>query len=283
MNIAIASGKGGTGKTTVAVNLASVVSSSGTTVEYLDCDVEEPNGHLFLRPEISSTTPSVVPVPVIDEALCTACGECVQMCRFNALVRLGEAVMVFPGLCHGCGGCVLVCPRKAIAETTRTIGTIREGVVGSLRFVDGHLEVGEAMSPPVVRDVVSRSDPKRTSIIDAPPGTSCPVVTSISRADFILLVTDPTPFGLNDLGLALDLVSTLNIAHGVVVNRSTGSDRVHRFCEGRNVEILAEIPASRDIAHLYSRGQLLCDADGGYANIFTGLWNAIQRITKVGG
>ena len=279
MKIAVASGKGGTGKTTIATNLAWFLAGRGERVRYIDCDVEEPNGHLFLKPEISGRAAAVIPVPVIDESRCTACGECVRFCQYKAMVRLGTVVMTFPELCHGCGGCTLACPQHAIAEHSREIGNVETGKSGMIDFVHGTLSVGEAMSPPLIRKVVGTASSDEVAVIDAPPGTSCPVITSIRKTDFIVLVTEPTPFGLNDLGLALEMVHELGIPHGVVVNRADeGSGAADTWCSEKNVRVLARIPDDRKIAQRYSRGELIITSVPGIEEIFDELWRSVQRI-----
>jgi MinD superfamily P-loop ATPase len=278
MNIAIASGKGGTGKTTVATNLALVLGERGGTVRFLDCDVEEPNGHLFLKPRIEKRHAASIPVPVIDETRCEACGECVRFCEYKALVRLGKTVMVFPELCHGCGGCMLLCPRHAISEQAKQIGVVETGVSGTMQFVHGLLNIGEAMSPPLVRSVLERATAGAVNIIDAPPGTSCPVIASIRNADFVVLVTEPTPFGLNDLGLALDMVRELALPHGVVINRAeAGNSDAQTFCAKRQAAVLAEIPDDRRIAEAYSRGEMVVEAVPGLRELLLTLWESIRR------
>lgn len=281
MHIAIASGKGGTGKTTVSTNLALLLAELGEAVTYLDCDVEEPNGHLFLKPDLPYQFPSVIPVPHIDESTCIACGACVKFCAYNALVRLGKLLMVFPELCHGCGGCTLICPQHAITEVEREIGIVEQGTSGSIGFVHGRLTIGEAMSPPLIRDVLKRRSESQINIIDAPPGTSCPVIASLRGADFIVLVTEPTPFGLNDLGLALAMVRELAIPHGVVINRAeaTNHDALD-FCRENQVTVLAEIPDDRSVAAAYSRGSMVLDVSPVVRRSFETLWNAIrERVT----
>jgi MinD superfamily P-loop ATPase len=272
IRVAIASGKGGTGKTTVAVNLAVVASLRGTeTVGYVDCDVEEPNGHIFLDPHVTDREVVAVPVPKIDESACTACGECSQICQFNAIALILDRVITFPELCHGCGGCTLVCPAGAITETFRDVGLVESGraayprrLTGTNRgilFVHGALNVSEAMPLPVIRAVKGRMPDAPFVLLDAPPGTSCAMVESVRDADFVLLVTEPTPFGLNDLSIAVETVRGLGLPVGVVVNRlGVGDDRVRAYCREEGIEILAEIPDDRRVAEIYSRGGIVVEA-----------------------
>jgi MinD superfamily P-loop ATPase len=269
MILAIASGKGGTGKTTVAVNLARVFARA---LQLLDCDVEEPNGHLFLPGAARGEEIVSIPVPQVDESLCDGCGECGRFCAYHAIISYGSKPLVFPEMCHGCGGCMLVCPKKAIREIPRRIGIIEKRQAGAVTLIQGRLAVGEAMSPPLIRAVKKRLDPSLPAILDAPPGTSCPVIVTLRGADFILLVTEPTPFGLHDLKLAVDMVRELGIPFGVLVNRAgSGDDRVHVFCRGENIPILAEIPDDRRIAEAYSRGELIVEALPEYHDLFAGL------------
>ena len=260
MRIAVASGKGGTGKTTVSTNLARVLSSTHS-VQYLDCDVEEPNGHLFLHPVFSVSNEVKTPVPQVDEALCTHCGKCSAICRFHAITSLANVTLTFPELCHGCGGCVRICPDGAITEVGRAIGVVECGMAGDIEFVHGRLNVGEAMSSPLIRDVVSRAKSDYIVIMDAPPGTSCPVVATLKSADKVVLVAEPTAFGLHDLTLAVDVVRELSLPCGVFINRADiGDDRVERFCAEQDIPIWGRLPHSRQIAEAYSRGVLAVDA-----------------------
>lgn len=261
MRIAIASGKGGTGKTTVATNLAYVAARSGRSVAYLDCDVEEPNGHIFLQPRIDDTLPIEKPVPIVDQARCSHCGACNRICRFGAIACLPKQTLVYPELCHACGGCELVCPCDAIQEVPRTIGTLRQGTSGHIRFVDGTLNIGEAMSPPAIRAVKAAAPETDLVLLDAPPGTSCPAIEAVRDSDFVILVTEPTPFGLHDLTLAVEMVRALQLPMGVVVNRAgIGDDSVLRYCSGHRVSVLAEIPDDRNVAEAYSRGEMIAAA-----------------------
>jgi MinD superfamily P-loop ATPase len=282
MDIAIASGKGGTGKTTVAVNLALVAARAGWNAFCLDCDVEEPNGHLFLRPEMRSSRPVGIPVPEVDEEKCTGCGTCAEICAYSAIACIKKKVLVFPELCHGCGGCALACPEGAIAEEPREIGVVEKGPAGPVGFVHGKLKVGEAMSPPLIRAVKHEkpaAGDRAVNFLDAPPGTSCPVIVAVSGADFVLLVTEPTPFGLNDLGLALEMVRELGLPHAVVVNRhDDGNESARTFCREHEVEILAEIPDDRRVAEAYSRGETAVDAVPGCERVFLDLWDGVRRM-----
>ena len=269
MILAIASGKGGTGKTTVAVNLARVLERP---VQLLDCDVEEPNSHLFLPGETIGTEAVSIPVPEVDESLCDGCGECGRFCAYHAIVSYGDKPLVFAEMCHGCGGCMLVCPKKAIREIPKRIGQIEIKQAGRITLVTGRLDVGQAMAPPLIRAVKERLQPGMPAILDAPPGTSCPVIAAIRGADFVLLVTEPTPFGLHDLKLAVDMVKELGLPCGVLVNRAgSGDDRVHRYCSEATLPILAEIPDDRRIAEAYSRGQLIVEALPEYRDLFSKL------------
>lgn len=282
MRIAVASGKGGTGKTTIAVSLA--LSEPGT-VQLLDCDVEEPNAGIFLGLRDVRESAITVPVPVIDDSKCVACGSCASFCEFNAIMHIGTTVMVFPELCHSCGGCALVCPAKAIHEEPSAIGTLATGKVlrdglPPLDYYQGSLTIGKAMSPPVIRAVKDRAVKDRATmelaeiftIIDAPPGTSCPMGTAVAGADYAILVTEPTPFGLHDLDLAVKTVQKMGLSFGVIINRSdSGDDRVASYCAKENIRILMQIPEDRRIAHGYSEGKTLVDSVPEYRKKFAAL------------
>ncbi|HBI14115.1 MAG TPA: (4Fe-4S)-binding protein [Desulfobulbaceae bacterium] len=276
MIISVASGKGGTGKTTVATNMALAL---GEKVELLDCDVEEPNAHLFLKPQITRTEKVETPIPLIDLEKCTACRKCSDICRFNAIAVVGKKVLVFPELCHSCGGCMVVCPEKAIVETGRELGTISYGHRNGIRFINGRLRVGEAMSPPLIRKVRAAADPERVTIIDAPPGTSCPVIAAMNGADFILMVTEPTPFGLHDLRLAVGAVRVLGIPCGLVVNRSDiGDQKVFAYAESEGLPILMTIPFDRRIAEIYSRGKAIVEEMPEWKERFVDLYRKIEAL-----
>ena len=272
MILAVASGKGGTGKTTVSVNLAKVF---GARVQLLDCDVEEPNCHLFIGGNPCSREVVSIQVPGVDESLCDGCGECGRFCQYHAVVSFGGAPLFFPELCHGCGGCQKVCPRGAIGEKERRIGIVETVEADKVTLIQGSLDVGVPMAPPLIRAVKSRMKHGVTSILDAPPGTSCPVISTLRCSDFVLLVTEPTPFGLHDLRLAVEMVKELGIPFGVVINRvGIGDERVYTFCGEKGIPVLLEIPDDRRIAETYSRGELVVDALPEYGSLFsTLLWN----------
>ncbi len=289
MKISIASGKGGTGKTTVATNLA----LSLENVQLFDCDVEEPNAHLFLDLKLEKIEDVRIHIPVIDKDTCVFCGECAKFCQYNALAVVPSDVLFFPELCHGCGGCTLVCPKDAITEVPRIIGMVEKGTMGhsrgkrnhnigitenisdsitedisdsiteiineniteNIEFYHGLLNVGEHMATPVIKSLKKRIDGKKDAILDSPPGTSCPVIETIRDTDFCLLVTEPTPFGIHDLKLAVDVVRKMDIPFGVIINRDgVGNDMVERFCQMENIPVLMKIPQSEEIAKLYSNG-----------------------------
>jgi len=276
MIISVASGKGGTGKTTIAVNLAAALDERA---ELLDCDVEEPNAHLFLHPVIERSRQITTPVPRVDRDQCTLCRKCAEICRFSAIAVAGKQVLVFADLCHGCGGCTLVCPEQAITEVGRELGVIDFGRRDGLGYVGGRLRVGEAMAPPLIKQVRAAADPQRITIVDAPPGTSCPVIAAMHGADFVLLVTEPTPFGLHDLRLAVAAVKLLGIPAGLAVNRADlGDDRVFRYAEEEGLPLLMTIPFDRRIAETYSRGELLVNALPERREQFVELYRRIETI-----
>ena len=279
MIISIASGKGGTGKTTVAVNLAMAI---GSDVQLLDCDVEEPNSHLFINPVFEKTLTVTTPVPEVDEKKCNLCGKCGEICQFKAIIVIADTtVMTFPELCHSCGGCKKVCPENAIKETTRELGIIQKGYRNGLEFVHGKLRVGEAMSTPLIVKVRSFAKPDKFTIIDAPPGTSCPVIASMKDTDFILLVTEPTPFGLHDLKLAVGAVKILKIPCGLVINRSDmGDNKVKDYAKNEGIPVLLEIPFDRNIAEAYSRGDMIIEVIPELRDKFLNLYNQIKNIAE---
>jgi len=278
MRIAISSGKGGTGKTTVATNLAVTASRAGRSVGYLDCDVEEPNGALFLKPQIAETRPVNVSIPKLDLDKCNACGECGKICQYSAVIAMGKTVMIFPELCHGCAGCWLVCPTGAITESHRQTGQLELGMAGDVHCVGGLLNIGEAMSPPVIAAVRDAAPDVDFLIMDSPPGTSCPVIESVRDTDLVLLVTEPTPFGLNDLKLAVEMVRALKLPLAVVINRADiGDGQARRYCELQGIDVLAEIPDDRQVAEAYSRGEMACDAIPKYRDLYGDLLTELEK------
>jgi len=273
--ISVASGKGGTGKTTIAVSLAL---SLNNNVQFLDCDVEEPNAYIFLKPRITRTQSVNVLVPQVDEEKCTHCGKCAEVCFYNAIAVLKEKVLFFPELCHNCGGCSLLCPEKAIKEVPRQKGIVEEGEANSINFLHGKLTVGEAVSPPLIRAVKKVAHKNRTTIIDVPPGTSCPVIEAVKGSDFCILVTEPTPFGLNDLILAVEALRKLKIPFGVVINRADlGDKKVEEYCDEEKISILMQIPMDKEIAIAYSNGIPLVERKPEYKEKFRELYKKIEK------
>ncbi len=281
MIISIASGKGGTGKTTVATNLALCLSNKA---QLLDCDVEEPNAHLFLNPVFQKMEPVIVPVPQIDLEKCTFCKKCMNICRYGALAVLKKDVLIFENLCHSCGGCFEVCPENAVNEKERALGLIGHGSVNGMPFINGRLEIGQVMVPPIIKKVRSYTNPDLITIIDAPPGTSCPVIAAMNKADFILLVTEPTPFGLHDLTLAVETVKILGIPCGIIINRAgIGNDAVSQYAEKEKIPVLMEIPFDRKIAQIYSNGRMIVDELPEYREKFLDLFQKIAQQVEKGG
>jgi len=280
MVVAVASGKGGTGKTTVAVGLAY---SLAREVQLLDCDVEEPNDHLFMNLEQKRSRPHSIPVPRIDNDACTACGKCSAFCEFNALALLKDRVLVFDNLCHGCGGCTLICPKKAIREEDRPTGSIVYGKSENIEHIYGDLNTGEAMSPPLIRAVKKEISSDKPVILDSPPGTTCPMVTAVKDADFCLLVTENTPFGLHDLEMAVEVLTDMQMPMGVVINRSDiGRSDVKNFCSGKNIPVLLEIPYSRVIAEHYAVGRSIVEAEPDYREVFRKMYSRIEELAAAG-
>ena len=277
MIISIASGKGGTGKTLVATSLALSLKDNGK-VQIIDCDVEEPNDHIFLKPTFTKKERVSIPIPKVDEEKCTHCGKCAEVCAYNAIAAMKKKVLVFPELCHGCGACSYLCPEDAISEIDKEVGVVEIGYSDSIQFAHGKLNVGEVMAPPVIRKVKELINPEYTVIIDVSPGTSCPVVESIRGSDFCLLVTEPTPFGLNDLILAVEVLRKLDIPSGVVLNRvGVGDKKVEEYCLRENIPILLTIPLDTQIASYYSRGIPLVEGIPQWREHFLELFDKVNE------
>jgi MinD superfamily P-loop ATPase len=277
MIVSIASGKGGTGKTLVATSIA----ASLDRVQLLDCDVEEPNAYLFFpNIEIIEKADCHVPVPVVDEAKCTHCGICSDFCAYHALAVLPSRVLVFPQLCHGCGGCTFACPEKAVSEMSREVGKIIRARSSGIELVWGELCLGEARTTPLIRAIKGMANGELT-IVDCPPGTSCSMVESVIGSDFCLLVTEPTPFGLYDLDIALKALKKMHIPCGVLVNKSgIGDKKVYRYLEKRGIPLLMEIPMSRRIAELYSQGTIFVQEMPEWKERFQDLLNDIKGLVS---
>jgi len=249
-------------------------------VTLLDCDVEEPNDHIYMRGQVTSSIPVTIPVPIVDKSKCTLCGVCRDVCAFNAIAVLGSSVLVFNELCHGCGACSRLCPAGAITEEAHQIGVMREYSVPGMRFFDGLLTVGQALAPPIIRRVKEHTGAAGVTIIDASPGTSCPVVEAVKDSDFCVLVTEPTPFGLNDLRLAVETMRELNTPHAAIINRvGVGDARTEEYCKQEGIPILMTIPLDERIARSYSRGIPLLEALPEYRQRFLDLY---QRIVEQG-
>lgn len=283
MKLAVASGKGGTGKTTVTASLARVWPGP---VGAVDLDVEEPNLHLLLHPEITGSYRAHMEVPKLIEERCTACGACSDLCQFKAVSLLGDVVMVFPEMCHACGGCLAVCPEKALVASARELGEVSWGAAGEIEFYQGTLRVGEAMSPPLMRRVMNQVETdglagRADLIIDAPPGVSCPAVTAVSEADMVLLVTEPTPFGLYDFSLAWEAFTGMNKPMAAVINRAGVGDReVYSFCKDHQIPILAEIPFDRSVAQAYAQGRPAVEASSEMAETFRTLARQLKEMHR---
>jgi len=284
MIISVASGKGGTGKTLVATSLAISIRAK-ENVQVLDCDVEEPNDHLFLRPVITSSETVCIPVPKVDYARCNFCGECARVCAYKAIAVVPKSVLIFDQLCHGCGACSYLCPENAISEEGREMGVVESGNADGIEFVQGRLTVGEAMAVPVIRRVKAMIKSDRIAILDVSPGTSCPVVEAVENSDYCLLVTEPTPFGLHDLRLAVETVRQLGVPSGIIVNRAvSGETLVHDYCKQEGIPVLLDIPLDRAIARLYSEGVTLAEGmpqwQAAFADVFAQIKGALHERSR---
>ncbi|MHC1790340.1 nucleotide-binding protein [Solidesulfovibrio sp.] len=287
MIVAIASGKGGTGKTTVSASLATVWSQVlCRPVTAVDLDVEEPNLHLFLHPVIRRAETATVEVPVVaDPAACSDCGACRELCQYGAVTVMAGKPLIFPDMCHGCGGCLAVCPTGTLAPGTRELGRIEEGTTATAAYLAGHLRIGEAQSPPLIRAVLGRlaavADPGGDVILDAPPGVSCPAVNSVSQADVIVLVAEPTPFGMHDFALAVEAFTPLGKPMAVVINRSgEGTPLLLALCRKLGLPILADIPDDRAVAETYARGGLLADVGPHYRAVCHDLARSVAKFAE---
>jgi MinD superfamily P-loop ATPase len=277
MIVTVASGKGGTGKTSVAVNMALSVGN----IQLLDCDVEEPNAHIFLNPKISQTKPVTVSVPVVNEKICNRCRKCSDFCQYNALFVGSREVMVFPDLCHSCGGCMLVCPSEAISEEPHRIGTLKHGFAGNVELVYGELDVQKPMAVPIIAEVKRQIRMDKSVILDSPPGTSCPVIQTVQGSDFCVLVTEPTPFGLHDLKIIVQVLEAMKIPCGVVINRAgVGDKKVYEFCREKNIPVLLEIPYDKRIAELYSQGIPFSQEMSEWKQKFQNLFETVKELSK---
>ena len=281
MKIAVASGKGGTGKTFVATNLAYALSET-VKVSLVDCDVEEPNSHLFLNPEFKEEEDITLKVPVIDNSLCTGCRLCSTHCEFHALITVKDKTYVFEDLCHGCGFCMRICPQNAIGEKDKIIGKFKHGFVGSMDFYMGEMKIGTELATPVIRFVKKKVMDKGIVIFDSPPGTSCPVVETVEDCDYVVLVTEPSPFGLNDLKLAVEAMKSMGKKFGVVENRAMdGVSIIRDYCEREGIPLLSEIPLDRDIAEVYSHGKLVVREIPSYRNRFLKIYHEIVKRVEI--
>jgi len=281
MIVSIASGKGGTGKTTVSASLTRVWNRPVIAV---DLDVEEPNLHLFLRPEMEESETAWLEVPVVDETKCDFCRVCSEFCQFKAISVMGKLILTFPEMCHGCGGCIALCPQRAISAGRRELGEINRGYANGAQFLTACLRVGEAMSPPLMRQVKSRLNDimaanGQDAIIDAPPGVSCPAVNAVIDSDVIVLVTEPTPFGFHDFKLACEAFSPLGKPMGVVINRAgIGNGEVYEFCRKKGIPVLAEIPFDRAVAEAYARGRIIADLSPEFRQIFVSIHERVCEL-----
>jgi MinD superfamily P-loop ATPase len=275
MKITVASGKGGTGKTTIAVNLALSIDNS----MLIDCDVEGPNSHIFFREPMKKLKDVNIPAPVFDMDVCTRCGKCAEFCQYNAISIIGDKLLFFDEMCHGCGGCKIICPVDAITERDHPIGILEEGGSKDIVLYHGLLNIGEPFGVPIIKELKDLADDSKVTIFDSPPGTACPAVEAMRDVDFCILVTEPTPFGLHDLTLSVDVIREIGTPFGVVVNRDgIGDDRVEEYCKTENIPLLARIPNDIKIARLYSSGTPIVEGLPEYKAIFAEIYDKLKEL-----
>ncbi len=278
MKISVLSGKGGTGKTFLSVNLSQVASDS----VYIDCDVEEPNGNLYFKAKDSKIKNVDVPVPVVDQDKCTGCKKCVEFCQFNALAYVGGKLKIFNELCHSCGGCSLLCPENALKEINRTIGKVEFGFSDGIQIKTGELNIGEATGVPIIEKLLEDMDYSKNNIIDCPPGSSCQVMESIKGSDFSLLVIEPTKFGVHNINLVYELVKIFDIPYGAVINKDMGDSKIaEEFCEKNNIKILGKIPYDEEMGKLNSDGYIVAKENKKFEKIFKEILDKIEKEVRL--
>ncbi|NMA67504.1 MAG: 4Fe-4S binding protein [Clostridiaceae bacterium] len=276
MKIAVLSGKGGTGKTLVSVNLAAVLEKS----TYIDCDVEEPNGYLFFKPENIKEEEVTVRIPKVDEKLCSGCRKCVDFCKFNALAYIKDKLIIFEEICHACGGCILLCPEKALAEKEKVIGKIQKGTSGKVTVYTGILKPGEPSGTPIIKKLLTLVKPQTNSqsFIDCPPGSACTVMESIQDADYCILVAEPTVFGVHNLNMVYELVKLFNKPFGVVLNKCLEEDNpAEKFCLERDIRILCRIPYDKELGILNSNAEIAVRKSEKYHTLFSSLLEKVKK------
>ena len=275
MKIAVLSGKGGTGKTLISVNLAAVAKKA----VYIDCDVEEPNGYLFFKPQDVETEKVSVKIPLVDENLCTGCRKCVDFCKFNALAYIGKKLIIFEEICHSCGGCVILCPEKALSEKEKDIGEVQKGVSDNVTVITGILNTGEASGIPIIKKLLSdRNEDKELTFIDCPPGSACIVMDSIRDADYCILVAEPTLFGAHNLNMVYELVKLFHKPNGVVLNKCLeGENPSEKLCIDKGIPILGRLPFDKELGTLTSDALIAARESGKYQELFSSLLKTIMR------
>lgn len=270
--IAVLSGKGGTGKTLMSVNLANVAKDS----TYIDCDVEEPNGHLFFKPSDVKTKDINVLMPNVDEDLCNGCRKCVDFCKFNALAYVGNRVKLFDTICHSCGGCAMVCPQNAIEEKPKPIGKVSQGMSGSVNVITGSMNEGEASGVPIINELLNYIDKDKNTFIDCPPGSACTVMESIKDADFCVAVAEPTVFGVHNLNMIIELLKVFDKKFGVVINKSMEEQNLaYKYCKENNIDIIGDIPFDKNLGLLNSNGKIISNESDEYREIFSSILDKI--------